>query len=66
VTSLFFFREGDKVTEATYGREYQLQAKMDNPSGNVSCQPIIMTVSNWRKRARQKLVFGRKKMPKIV
>ncbi len=35
VTSVFCFREGDKVTEATYGREYQLQAKMDNPSGNV-------------------------------
>jgi hypothetical protein len=25
----------------------------------------IMTTPNWRKRARQKLVFGRKKFPKL-
>ena len=31
---LSLLNQGRKVTEATYGREYELQAEMDAPSGN--------------------------------
>ena len=31
---IFCCREGRKITEATYGKEYILQAEMEKPSGN--------------------------------
>ena len=32
---IIFFREGKKITEATYGKEYKIQAEMDKPSRKI-------------------------------
>ena len=41
---LSLLNQGRKITEATYGREYELQAEMDAPSGNQ--QTLIKTSMN--------------------
>ena len=45
-----FFREGKKITEATYGKEYKLQAEMDKPSGNLQVIPrTSLKLEGWLK-----------------